>query len=272
MQHRYVPDLGDFSKLAVIRQLARPGLSEGLKTGVVWYLNQPESDKEGNLLNNDGRHRGYLLLPEGERRKYRDCEPLLFDQLKSIHISGKQDVREYRRLQILGGRRKCVYFEDFVSAEKSASTRITSAQRIKHRESWFRRAKQKVSDCEVIFLDPDNGLLPSSISIEKSEAAKYATIDECVALYEAGRRSLIIYQHVHRRGSAEKQSSAHMAALVSALGPIGACFALRFHRGSARFYIVVATPQHAEALSRRAQEMIAGLWGEHRHFTLQAWR
>ena len=50
MQNRYSGDLGDFSKLGLLRHLSQTGLSIGLN----WYL-VPDEDH-----NNDGMHTGYL--------------------------------------------------------------------------------------------------------------------------------------------------------------------------------------------------------------------
>ena len=50
MQDRYTGDIGDFSKLGVLRALQNAGLSIGLN----WYLTPDETH------NSDGRHVNYL--------------------------------------------------------------------------------------------------------------------------------------------------------------------------------------------------------------------
>lgn len=50
MQNRYTGDIGDFSKLGLLRTLHSAGLSIGLN----WYLTPDETH------NSDGRHVGYL--------------------------------------------------------------------------------------------------------------------------------------------------------------------------------------------------------------------
>lgn len=50
MQDRYTGDIGDFSKLGILRALEKAGMSVGLN----WYLTPDENH------NSDGRHVQYL--------------------------------------------------------------------------------------------------------------------------------------------------------------------------------------------------------------------
>src|SRR6266851_6371289 len=54
MQNRYVGDVGDFAKYALLRRLVGRPTEEALRLGVVWCLFPDESH------NNDGRHVSYL--------------------------------------------------------------------------------------------------------------------------------------------------------------------------------------------------------------------
>ena len=50
MQHRYVVDVGDFGKYALLKALA----SSGLRLGIIWYLNEfEESNADGNFVSFD---------------------------------------------------------------------------------------------------------------------------------------------------------------------------------------------------------------------------
>lgn len=69
MQDRYTGDLGDFSKLGILRTLQAAGLS----IGVNWYLTPDESH------NCDGRHVKYLSQEE-----YKACDAELWLELKRI--------------------------------------------------------------------------------------------------------------------------------------------------------------------------------------------
>ena len=69
MQDRYTGDLGDFSKLGILRALEMAGLS----IGVNWYLT-PDDNHNG-----DGRHVKYL-----DREEYKACDAALWLELKNI--------------------------------------------------------------------------------------------------------------------------------------------------------------------------------------------
>ena len=57
MQNRYVGDVGDFAKYALLRRLAGTSPEQSIRLGVVWCLYPDESH------NADGRHISYLSRP-----------------------------------------------------------------------------------------------------------------------------------------------------------------------------------------------------------------
>ena len=69
MQNKYVGDIGDYVKLAILR-----ALSPGYRIGIAWWLVVDEHQKK------DGRHTSYLCEPE----KWRRFDPSLFDGLRQI--------------------------------------------------------------------------------------------------------------------------------------------------------------------------------------------
>ncbi|MGD0841040.1 MAG: hypothetical protein ABSA32_07785, partial [Candidatus Acidiferrales bacterium] len=78
MQNRYVADVGDYVKFAILRKLAA-----GRRLGVVWWL-FPNEDH-----NADGSHRKYLDRPD----KWRHFDCGLFDVLLKIQREKVRDVR-----------------------------------------------------------------------------------------------------------------------------------------------------------------------------------
>ena len=76
MQNRYAGDVGDYGKLAMLRQIA----DTGLVMGVNWYLVADEAH------NNDGKHTGYLA-----DRKFDDLDDTLRDSLRTI-AQGERSV------------------------------------------------------------------------------------------------------------------------------------------------------------------------------------
>jgi len=78
MQNRYVADIGDYVKLAILRQLAA-----GKRVGVAWWLVPDESH------NGDGGNRQYLKRPDEWKR----FDPDLFEALLKIDKEKDLDVR-----------------------------------------------------------------------------------------------------------------------------------------------------------------------------------
>jgi len=138
MQNRYVGDVGDFGKFALLRALA----GEDIALGVLWYLNTREES------NNDGKHVNY-----GKLREY---APALFDALSNIVRNRKRNVSEIARARILPSRTK--YFE----RPLPSSGKTPSQQARETREEWFNDALRTLKGTQLVFLDPDNGIAPGT--------------------------------------------------------------------------------------------------------------
>jgi len=253
MQHRYVPDLGDFSKFAVIDALSNNG---ALRTALVWYLVDPH--EVGDHHNNDGRHTSYL---EHDRAKVADCHPELYRRFQAIHATGEKHVGVYERHGVLPN---VTYFD-----EPLTYADVPTRQRAVYRAGWLERAVGAVEGADLVVLDPDNGLMADRVSPSAKQAVKYATLDECAVFHAHGRRTLVVYQHAHRQGSAQTQADRALSRLSDRLGvDRGECFALRFHRGTTRFYLVVPARGQAEPLHGSARAMLDSAWAQRRHFSL----
>jgi hypothetical protein len=113
VQNRYVGDIGDYVKLAILRALV-----PGRRLGVAWWLFPDESH------NRDGRHVGYL-----ERsNEWRRFDPTLFDGLKQIIERGERRVQALEALLPLG----TIYCSDVIPCEARPPTR-----RPLERRRWF---------------------------------------------------------------------------------------------------------------------------------------
>ena len=253
MQHRYVPDLGDFSKFAVIDALSGNGED---RTALIWYLVNPH--EVGDHHNNDGKHTTYL---DEDRQGMARCHPVLYDRFQAIHRTGEKHVGVYARHNVLSN---VSYFSEPLSYDGQALT-----QREAWRAGWLERALQSTAGSELVVLDPDNGLMADRLSIRSQSAVKYATLDECRAFYADGERTLIVYQHAHRQGSAPEQAEKSLQRLSHHLGTKREnAFALRFHRGTTRFYLVIPANDQFGTLRDRAASMFHSAWGTRGHFSL----
>lgn len=253
MQHRYVPDLGDFSKFAVIDALSGNG---DLRTALIWYLVNPHEIDEAH--NNDGKHTTYL---NNDRNGYASCHPRLYHRFQRIDATGEKHVGVYARHNVLPN---ICYFQEYLSYKK-----LAPAQRGVWRNGWLDRARQHAEQADLVVLDPDNGLMPERITARSKSAIKYASLHECQVFFGGGKRTLVVYQHAHRQGSAHQQAERALSRLSNELGVSRAdTFALRFHRGTTRFYLVIPGGDHKDHAHAAAEQLIASEWGRRGHFSL----
>jgi len=253
VQNRYVGDLGDFGKYGLLRTLcgSTPSAHQ-FSLGVVWYL-VPDEDRT-----NDGSRTQYLSLSSQYATVFRSCDPELYDALGNIVTSGKRNVQSIRESRILPPR--TAFFEEPLTYEGLARHQ---ERRLAHRLQWLERGYEAMASCDVVFLDPDNGLEGPVAPYQKT-GPKYVFLSEAKKYSERGQ-SLIIYQHLGRRGSTREQLDRKFTKLL-ALRPGGSVFAMLYHRGTARAFFVLESRAHKALLFQLATKFLCGPWS--RHFEL----
>lgn len=231
MQDRYAGDIGDFGKLGFLKFVE----NEGLKVGVNWYLTDPVTRKESK--NNDGKHR--ISKDSKSFSEYMQCDKKLFEKLEKV-CKGKRSVASIESESHL--KTKC-YFADRIDAE--------------NREDWHEKALKKLEYCDVVFLDPDNGLEVDSAKSSKKKLCKYVLIKEIKSYLDRGQ-SVVFYNHRSR-----KQADKYFADLYERLKPITKIkpVSLSFHKGTVRDYIILANIKHGEQLLRAKAKMLHSKWG-----------
>ncbi len=136
MQDRYAGDIGDFVKLGLLR-----AISPGQRLGIAWYR-FPDEDH-----NKDGRHVSYLEQPD----RYASLDPALFEHLKNV-------VKDTRSIaSLLPALEYTISFDESLDV-----TSVPARQRRGWRRGWFVRATDALSGCDLVFADPDNGLVDDS--------------------------------------------------------------------------------------------------------------
>ena len=176
MQDQYAGDIGDFVKYGLLR-----AISEGKCLGVAWYL----CTDSGSTKKGDGRHIDYLK--QDEKWRPLDCE--LFNTLKGLVDEGKRSVAEIRKSGILG---------NAVFADKPVDVaEIPVRCRERWRHEWLEQVKDKLSCCDLVFADPDNGLCRDDrFRPTKKVNAKRIPLYEVKELAEG--RTAVIYHHNSR--------------------------------------------------------------------------
>lgn len=237
MQNRYAGDIGDYGKLGLLRALR----SAELSIGVNWYLTPNETH------NDDGKHTKYL-----KKGLYCDCDEILWDKLHKIVVAGKRNVSS---LQDAGIMDACHYSSglDF--------TGMTRSERDAFRETWHKAALTALAGVDVVFVDPDNGLLVPSAKGSRKEN-KFVKPEELWDYYFENQSSVVYYQHKARRTDPlyidQYRKLLESFELDPTLG-----FGLKFVTTSLRYYFFILQPQHGEIIMRTIGEMLTGPWREH---------
>ena len=235
MQDKYVGDVGDYGKYALLNAL----VDTSFCLGVVWYLNV------GVEANEHGKFTEYSDL--------KDCDPNLFRKLKYLVGENRRLTSEIECSDILPPG-VAFYRQPVPAPPKPCLSQLRRDAQKKNREDWFFDAKAKVAHAEVVFLDPDNGIAGSKCLKHHRRSVKYVFLDEVAALVQRGQ-SVIIYQHQQRK-KLEDQISQQQERLAFSSSVV---FALSF-RPSRIYYVLPANARHKHILLERAQRFASDAW------------
>ena len=261
MQDRFVGDVGDFGKYGLLRTLTRglagceqdkpTGYGDGgraLRLGVIWYYVATDG-----ALPSIGPAFNYLNQTTPLHRRIRMCDQELFAVLSSMVAKGDRRIVSVEQSGALPA--GTVYVREPING-------------VLPRSRWLFQAADAVRDCELVFLDPDKGLVfdegnPNGVSHE------HASYQEVAQLWGRGK-SLIIYQDASRR---DVPTFAHeQCCLLGELLPGSEPIPLVYHRRGPRILWVIPNSQDAEVvglLRDRIDAFLACCWGtgRHPHFT-----
>lgn len=225
MQDRYVGDIGDFGKYGLLRFLFQ---DSKLRLGVDWCLVPDES------YNADGRHINYLLGKDDNDKKkksevFEDCDSELYRAL--------YDIVQPRMV-----------------GDAVKSTGVRSVARVQKAKILPVHSFSDFKICDVVFVDPDNGLAPDGIKDNKSrpKGRKYIYEDDLNRFYKEGK-SLIVYNHRDR-----KKEDKCLERFLS-IHPEPALI-LRWNRVSVRYYLFILQRKHKDDIEARVKEMEKSRW------------
>lgn len=253
MQNRYTADIGDFGKYGLLRALCSPVDGGNARLGVVWYLVPDESH------NADGKFTRYLEPSTKNDRQFRWCDPELYDALADIICKKDRNVSSIGKYSILP--HGTVFYEEPLTFDGTpANSPRARRKRIAYRNGWVQDALSATKDCDIIFVDPDNGLEAGTKRHQK-RGPKYVFFDELEPYYKR-EQSLIIYHHTSRRGTAEEQVMERLAQIDERLNS-SSTFALLYHRGSSRAFLVVPSEKHKSLLIEKVEQFMQGPWSQH---------
>lgn len=231
MQDRYAGDVGDYGKFALLRAME----AQGLTVGVNWYLAKTLPTE----VHDDGKYR----IPT----QYENLDPELSSALNRIF-----DLREARSVQAL--EQACLLASNLFVNE-------TVPREIDQRKVWHQTALARLVDCDIVFLDPDNGLNVKSVKPGSQKSPKYVWLHE-VSDYIASGKSVIVYNHRPR-----KKIESYLAECAARFSsdPVlsGKRFSvMTFPRRSIRdFFIIPASQTHEERIRQALQSLLDGPFG-----------
>ena len=256
MQNRYTGDIGDFGKYGLLRALTASGEADPLRLGVVWYLTPPED-------NRDGQQRNYLRAGNRTGEQLRQCDSNLFTKVWGLEPPVNRHVSEVRLRNILPTDTE--FHEAPLNPRdvpKRRGRRIRDL-RAEERERWHQSALETTRDCQVVFLDPDNGIEPAGLQASDLRARKYALYGEIQSYLDRGQ-SVVVYHHLNRSQKGVKQIHRRQLEVFSRMRR--RALAMRYHRGSPRAFILIPQAGHRAELMDRIGRMMEGPWA--RHFSM----
>ena len=208
MKNQYVGDIGDYGKYSLLRAFT----DAGVKVGVNWYL----TENDGST---DGKFTEYLKKDD----RFSEYDSIVFKALKSIAFNNTKSVIDIQKSGILSG---AVFYSEVLSPKG------TPFERRDERQRWFEKSETVLKDAELIFMDPDNGLLEKNDTSILS-AEKYVLPDE-VRKYFMDGHNVVYYCHKGRR---TLNQWFDYKSIMFEMIPDAKPTILTYHKGSQRSYI-----------------------------------
>jgi len=247
MQNRYAGDIGDFGKYALLKALA----GENLRLGVVWYLNTSEED------NRDGSRVNYEHL--------RHCDPWLHDALAELRRSNRS-VHTVKAAGLLPV--NAVYYSEPICSLEEGKRPLPMV-RARSRAAWHRSALDAVSEADLVFVDPDNGIAVKNVRASDRHSVKYVFLEE-ITDYVSRGQSVVIYHHQTREKGGIRVQVDQRLRLLLQMSSAAEAWTLIFRRQSVRAFIVVCCPKHVQQLRNRSLAFQNTVWCRDNHFELYA--
>ena len=246
MQDRYAGDIGDFGKFVLLKKLFPASVN---KIGVIWYLFPDESH------NGDGRHIQYISNPE-----YSQCDAQLIKGLANV-VKSKRTVASLEAENLLP--QSTIYFSkplDF-HVNYNKQTKAHKEKRNQLRQQWLHEAAESVKKCNVIFLDPDNGLEIKSVSkLSQIKSGKFAYYSEVNEFFN-NKNICIIYHHLNRVCTHSEQMQYRANQLKNIAEHDCTVFGIRFYPYSPRAYFIITNKNEASKMRKKIKEFLSSSCG-----------
>jgi hypothetical protein len=251
VQDRYAADVGDFLKLGLLRYLTSThGYLPSLRLGVVWYRVIDE------VHNADGKHVAYLSHSSLVGRSLRRLDAGLYDRLAGVIDSGTRSVAALEEAGVLP-EESASFNEALTLGHLPPTARV---QRVAARKEWLARALVATDRCDLVFVDPDNGVRRSDHGVpsHRNKTEKHAYFDE-LREFSARGQSLVAYHHADRSTTVDRQAHLRLADAAEQLS-IEPLAAVRASRGTNRLFLVLPAARHRSNLEMRLRDLEKSSW------------
>jgi hypothetical protein len=239
VRHNWARDIADFAKYGLLKRLA----GADLRLGVFWYLTT-HADPNKPLV-------GYLSRPDA----YRACDGELFDALRRLHLEkgNALTLEDIQRGNVLPA-------DTVFHVAPLSTTALKRTARRGVRQRWFEDGCALTHACDLIFLDPDTGLLPTGRKADNADGEEYATIDEVISLCRRGQTVVCVQfgapGNFEREPLNARQRLATLGAALTGHGfpnPWG----LWWRDGHKVGLLIAPSARHAATLRARTDEILA---------------
>jgi len=234
MQDRYAGDVGDYGKIGVLKFLQ----AQGFTIGVNWYrvpVLDNEKKEDGTYKQLDGK---YLIPPP-----IWECDPQLAEILTNIAQSKKRSVAEIQKADLVPG---AIYYDDYLT--------------IDGRHEWHEKALKRFKDADLVFMDPDNGLLVKSVGKGSARSIKYVFYEEVKDYIDAGK-SVLVYNHRCRKPEKKYFDDIKDRLYDNVKINTGLIQTITFSKGTTRDYIAIpASKKHCDMFRAAFDDMRESIW------------
>jgi len=238
VNNQFVGDVGDYTKLGILRELEKAGFSIGIN----WYKTPDDPNKTGgsytSFLNDIGNK------PDPDLLRIL-CE-----------IKEKPRLRTIEMLMNSGLFRQAKYYD--VELEF-----YSDRDKKEKREEWHKQALGVLKSQDVVFLDPDNAFETKHIKPHHKRGNLYAGYDEAADYYKAGS-SVIVYNHLPMRSSKEEFIKNRLRPVMNRLSANPKdIFYVEANRYQVRYYLFLSQPGHTDRVIATLDNMFEIGWGHY---------
>lgn len=238
MKEQYIGDVKDYGKYRLLQLLCA---CTGLRLGVNWYLTPDDSTRQGNYGN------------------ISQCMDDLYETVVSLKKPGIM-IKDVEHAGLLP--EGTVYYSKPL---KYSFLPVNYARR----NGWHKAALGALSTCDIVFLDPDTGVVANDfldgngyakrcfyMQNEKRDGTRYVSLEE-LRDYLASGKSLIVFQYGQRTGI-EPQLESVTRRLSKFVGAPSQMFIFRYSKSTADAiaFICYNQTQHSEHMAKFATALL----------------